>query len=109
MKNLAIVGVVAAVLGFGMTALAADTNSPEFYAVSEVAADSNLQAMSDSQLTTVEGMSWMRHNDCGCRGTSYTSIYQSNSLSQLNFNLGGKRSDVYQTNSAYQGNVAIVK
>ena len=108
MRNIIIVGVMAAVLGFGRTAFAADTNQPEFYAVSDVAADSNLQAMSDSQLTKVEGMSWMSHRDCGCRGNSWTSIYQSNYLSQLNFNLGGNRSDVYQTNSAYQSNVAIV-
>ena len=111
MRNLVIFGVMAAVLGLGMTAFAADTNQPEFYAMSEVAADNNLQAMSDSQLTKVEGMSRMRHHDgkghdCKCGGSSWTSIFQSNSLSQANLNFGGK--NVYQANVAEQSNFAVV-
>ena len=116
MKTLVIFGVMATVLGFGMAAFAADTSVPEFYAVSELASGTNLQVMTDSQLTTVEGMSFKRHRDCGCHGKhgksswSFTSISQSNDLSQLNLNFGGKRGgDVYQVNEAMQSNRAIVR
>ena len=115
MRNLVIFGVMALVLGFGLSAFAADNGTPEFYAVSQFATGDSMQIMTDSQLTTVEGMSFKRHNDCGCRGGksswSSTKIDQSNSLSQTNFNLsGGKRSgDVYQNNFALQSNKAIVR
>ena len=54
-------GVMAAVLGLGMSALAADNNVPELYAVSQLSTGANLQTMTDSQLTSVEGMSWRSH------------------------------------------------
>jgi hypothetical protein len=91
-----------------LSAFAADNNAQEFYAVSELNPATNLQVMSDSQLTAVEGMSYTRHN--GGYSSSWTSIYQSNSLSQANLNFGGKRGgDVYQGNYAFQSNNAIVR
>jgi hypothetical protein len=116
MKTLVIVGVMATMLGFGMAALAADTDAVDFYAVSELVTGSSLQVMTDGQLTTVEGMSFKRHHDCGCdkkhgkSSWSFTSISQSNELSQLNLNFGGKRGgDVFQANEAMQSNRAIVR
>lgn len=113
MKTLAFLSVMAVVLGFGFSAFAADNTVQEFYAVSQLETDSNLQTMTDAQLTKVEGMSYSRHMDCGCHGkssSSWTSIYQSNSLSQANLNFGGKKGgDVYQGNYAYQSNYASVR
>ena len=89
MKNLAIFGVMAAVLGLGLSAMAADNNAPELYAVSQLSTGSNLQTMTDSQLTSVEGMSWRGHKkDCGGCGKSYWStIKQANDLYQMNVNM----------------------
>ena len=116
MKNLAIFGAMALVVGFGPSAFAADTENSELYAMSQLTAGQAIETMSDTQLTSVEGMSYSRHHDCGCRGgygrSSYwsTSIDQSNSMSQANLNLGsGRNSDVSQANFALQSNKAIVR
>jgi hypothetical protein len=113
MRTLTFLSVMAVVLGFGFSALAADNTVQEFYAVSQLETNSNLQTMTDAQLTKVEGMSYSRHHDCGCHGkssSSWTSIYQSNYMDQANLNFGGKRSgDVYQSNFGLQGNTATVR
>jgi hypothetical protein len=116
MKNLAIFGAMALVLGLSPSAFAADTETLELYAVSQLATGTTMATMSDRQLTSVEGMSYSRHHDCGCRGgygrssSSYTSVYQNNDLSQANLNFGGgKYSDVSQANFALQSNKAIVR
>ena len=110
MKALVLYGAMAAVLGFGLSAFAAESNAPEFFAISGLSAGSQPQAMTDGQLTKVEGMSYKRHNDCGgCRGGksswSSTDIHQKNDATQLNLLFGGKRlHDVGQGNYAYQSN-----
>jgi len=109
MKNLAIFGVLAAVLGLGLSAMAADNNAPELYAVSQLSTGSNLQTMTDSQLTSVEGMSWRGHTkDCGGCGKNYWStIKQANDLYQMNVNMYtklGTYSGINQENNAYQSN-----
>jgi hypothetical protein len=116
MKKGMIFAAMALLLGVGASAFAADTETSELYAISELTTGQAMKTMSDTQLTKVEGMSYSRHNDCGCRGgygkNSYssTSIYQSNDLSQANLNVGGgKNSFVPQSNYALQGNTAIVR
>ena len=116
MKKGVIFGAMALLLGVGASAFAADTETSELYAISQLTAGQAIETMSDTQLTNVEGMSYSRHNDCGCRGgygrssSSYTSIYQNNDLSQANLNFGGgKYSDVSQANFAVQSNRAIVR
>jgi hypothetical protein len=116
MKKGMIFAAMALLLGVGASAFAADTETSELYAISELTTGQAMKTMSDTQLTKVEGMSYSRHNDCGCRGgygkNSYssTSIYQSNDLSQANLNFGGgKYSDVSQANFAVQSNRAIVR
>jgi hypothetical protein len=116
MKKGMIFGAMALLLGVGSSAFAADTETSELYALSQVTAGQAIETMTDSQLTNVEGMSYSRHHDCGCMGGyarssySWTSIDQSNSLSQANLNVGGgKNSFVPQSNYALQGNTAIVR
>ena len=116
MKKGMIFAAMALLLGVGSSAFAADTETSELYAISQLTAGQAIETMSDSQLTNVEGMSYSRHHDCGCMGgrggssSSYTSIYQSNFLDQANLNFGGgKYSDVSQVNYAIQGNTAIVR
>jgi hypothetical protein len=116
MKKVAIFGAMALLLGVGASAFAADTETSELYAISQVTAGQAIETMSDGQLTNVEGMSYSRHHDCGCMGgrggssSSYTSIYQNNSLSQANLNFGGgKNSFVPQSNYAFQSNTAMVR
>jgi hypothetical protein len=115
MKKGMIFAAMALLLGVGASAFAADTETSELYAISELTTGQAMETMSDTQLTKVEGMSYWQHKDCGCRGgygkNSYssTSIYQSNSLSQANLNFGGgKNSYVPQVNYAIQSNTAIV-
>ena len=113
MRKLAFYCALAVVLGCGLSAGAAENSPSEFYAVSQVEASAaNLNIMPDSELTKVEGMSVI-HYPCGCWGgysSSYTSIYQSNSMGQANVNYGGKHGgDVSQGNFALQGNLAIVR
>lgn len=106
MKNLAIFGVMAAVLGLGMSALAADNNVPELYAVSQLSTGANLQTMTDSQLTSVEGMSWRSHKKHDGGKSWSSTIKQSNELYQMNVNSGklGPHTDFSQKNIAYQTN-----
>jgi hypothetical protein len=116
MKKGMIFAAMALLLGVGSSAFAAETETSELYAISQLTAGQAIETMTDSQLTNVEGMSSPHHYDCGCRGgygkNSYssTSIYQSNSLSQANLNFGGgKNSYVPQANYAFQSNTAIVR
>ena len=113
MRSLIAVGVAALVLGLGVSSFAADTESVELYAVSQLTGQqsTSLPTMSDQQLRSVEGMSFSRHHDCGC-GYSYRSvtISQSNWMDQANVNLGGHRGGVVdQFNGASQSNLAIVR
>ena len=55
MKTLVVIGLAVALLGIGMPAMAADDNPTAFFALSKVSGENNLQAMTDSQLTAVEG------------------------------------------------------
>jgi hypothetical protein len=55
MKNLAIFGAMALVLGLSPSAFAADTETLELYAVSQLATGTTMATMSDHQLTSVEG------------------------------------------------------
>jgi hypothetical protein len=110
MKSLAFYSVLAIVLGCGVSAMAADPPASEFYAVSQLEGSADLNVMPDSELTKVEGMG--HDNLCSCRGysSSYTNIYQSNSMGQANLNVGGKRGgDVSQGNFALQSNFVIVR
>jgi hypothetical protein len=107
MKQFAFYSVLTVVLGCGVSALAADLPTSDFYAVSQLEGSADLTVLPDSELTKVEGMG---HPWCGCGySSSYTSIYQSNSLSQANLNFGGKHGgEVYQGNYASQSNFAMV-
>jgi hypothetical protein len=116
MRKLAFYGALAVVLGCSLSAGAADNTASDFYAVSQLDISTELNVMSDSDLTKVEGMSYDSRHDCGCHGkygpssSSSVSIDQSNSLLQANFNHGGKRGgDVSQGNFALQINNAMVR
>ena len=106
MRTLGFVGAVGLVVGLGVPAFAGDKSAPELFAVSQV---STAQAMTDTQLTAVEGMSYKRHH-----GYHYGPIDQSNELSQYNVNEGcgcgkgydGKGKGYYRGGEVYQDNFA---
>jgi hypothetical protein len=111
MKGLLMIGVVGITLGFGVCSFAADNETVELYAVSDLLTTQNsstLRGMSDQELKSVEGMSYIRRHDCGCGYSSRTvQITQSNWLDQANLNFGGRH--VYQMNDATQSNSARVR
>jgi hypothetical protein len=113
MRYLIMVSVAGLVLGFGASSFATESDSMgELYAVSQLAGQTPLKVMSDQQLTSVEGMSFKRHHDCGCKGHGSRSvrIEQSNWMEQANVNFGGRRSGtVEQFNGATQSNFALVR
>ncbi|WP_447599721.1 hypothetical protein [Nitrospira sp. Nam80] len=113
MKGLLMLGVVGIALGFGVSSFAADNETVELYAVSELTTQNSnaLQGMSDQELKSVEGMSYTRHHDCGCGYSSRSvQISQSNWLDQANLNIGGHRNgSINQMNDATQSNVARVR
>jgi hypothetical protein len=76
MRMLGFVGAIGLVVGLGVPAFAGDKSAPELFAVSQM---STTQAMTDTQLTAVEGMSYKRYH-------GYGPTDQSNKLHQLNLN-----------------------
>lgn len=112
MRYLVMLSVAGLVLGFGALSFAAESDAVDLYAVSQLAGQTSLKVMSDQQLTSVEGMSYKRHHDCGCKGHGSRSvrIEQSNWMEQANVNFGGRRSGtVEQFNGAIQSNFALVR
>lgn len=110
MRTLGFVGAIGLVVSLGVPAFAGDKNAPELFAVSQL---STAQAMTDKQLTSVEGMSYKRHH-----GYHFGPIDQSNELSQYNVNQGcgcvklldgkgdGKVEGYYRGGDVYQDNYA---
>jgi hypothetical protein len=113
MKWLVVLGMAGIVLGFGGVSFAGDNDMAELYAMTQLAdqTSGSVQAMSDQQLKSVEGMSYVGRYDCGC-GYNYQSVYinQANWMDQVNYNSGGRRNGyVDQMNNAYQTNFAMVR
>ena len=120
MRTLGLMGAIGLMVGLGMSAHAAEPSASEFFADSQL---STVQAMTDTQLASVEGMSYMRHhgygpitqsntlyqlnlNDsCGC-GYGFGFVSQNNGADQMN-RASGKHSSVYQTNWADQANISF--
>lgn len=112
MRRLVMLGIAAIVLGFGVSSFAAESETVDLYAMSQLAGQPVLQTMSDQQLTSVEGMSFKRHHDCDCGKSSRSvRINQSNWMEQANVNLGGghRNGQVNQLNEATQSNFALVR
>ena len=113
MRRLVMLGIAAIVLGFGVSSFAAESETVDLYAMSQLAGQPVvLQTMSDQQLTSVEGMSYKRRHDCGCGNSSRSvRINQSNWMEQANVNLGGghRNGQVNQLNEATQSNFALVR
>ncbi|MGH7232655.1 MAG: hypothetical protein ACREJU_15050 [Nitrospiraceae bacterium] len=79
MRNLVVVGIAMAILSFGVSAMAADNDQASFFAFSKLTQESTLQAMTDNQLTAVEGA-----RDVCVVCLNIASVYQNNSLLQRN-------------------------
>jgi hypothetical protein len=101
MKTLVVMGLAVGMLGVGMPAMATDDESTGFFALNQVTEEATLDAMTDSQLTTVEGAG----NHCDyC--TQVATVLQGNSAEQSSLRIltiggGGQNNDAYQRNNAY--------
>jgi hypothetical protein len=100
MRTLGFVGAIGLVVGLAVPAFAEEPSASEFFADRQL---STMQAMTDTQLAAVEGMSYKRYHG------HYGPIDQSNQLSQYNVNEGcGCRKwhggEVAQENGAEQVN-----
>lgn len=101
MKTLVVIGIAVAMLGVTMPAMATDETPVAFFALSNVTGETTLQAMTDSQLTSIEGAA-----DFCFVCLNQASVRQRNNASQLNLNFIG--ADVHQRNRADQNNSARV-